>query len=215
MNYLNVAQVAANLCVLGYGTRRAGVWTQGCTIGCPGCVSLHTHDPAAGRQVEPAQIIAWLRAQGRPVDGLTISGGEPTEQDVAVCALIVEFRVAFPGTDVLMFSGLPWRRLLARHRELTEACDVVIAGPYVKNCSPLPLRGSSNQSVTLLTELARERYQDFERWPVHSAQVTFGNDRMTAVGIPDLSSFSKQLANKGFNTDSASWLPSNRNGVNP
>lgn len=204
--FLNITQVAANMTVLGYGQHRAGVWTQGCAIGCPGCVSLHTHDPAAGRLVEPAQIIAWLRNHGSPIDGLTISGGEPSSQDSVVRELIDAYRNTFPG-DVLLYTGLPWTNFSVRYPDLAKACDVVIAGPYVQYLPALPLRGSSNQTVHLLTELAHERYWDFEQWPVHATQAAFGDSKITTVGIPNVPKLSRQLTNKNLAAANVSWLP--------
>jgi anaerobic ribonucleoside-triphosphate reductase activating protein len=213
--YLNIAQVAANMRVLGYGNR-AGVWVQGCAINCPGCSSLHTHDPRTGRRMEVRNIIDWLLDQPCPVDSLSISGGEPSQQSMGVHALIKTFREAFAG-DVLLFTGLPFQRLVNHHIELVEASDVIVAGPYVQHLPPLPLRGSSNQTVHLLSDLARERYHDLDQWPVHSTQVAFSKDHLTTVGIPDVPTLSTKLtANNSFDTNTASWVkkPQPDNGAN-
>lgn len=214
--YLNIAQVAANMRVLGYGNR-AGVWVQGCSINCPGCSSLHTHDPRAGRRMDVSNIIDWLRNQSRPVAGLTLSGGEPSEQDKGVLTLIKAFREAFTQSDVLLFSGLPWQRLVNHHIALVKASDVIIAGPYVQHLPPLALRGSSNQTIHLLSDLARERYHDLDQWPVHSTQVAFSKDHLTTVGIPDVPTLSTKLtANNSFDTNTASWVRNSQsdNGAN-
>lgn len=204
--YLNVGQVAANMNVLGYGCR-AGVWVQGCGIGCPGCSSLHTHDPAVGRQVEVGAIIQWLRAQTRPVVGLTLSGGEPSSQSPGVVKLIEAFRDTFPLADVLLFSGLTWSRLVRGHHNLVAACDVVIAGPYVHHLPPQPLRGSSNQTVHLLTDLANERYRDLDSWPVHATQAVFVKDHIVTVGIPSTEDLTRRFLDTGnFDPSTASWV---------
>ncbi|MGH9801965.1 MAG: 4Fe-4S single cluster domain-containing protein [Blastocatellia bacterium] len=204
---LNVAQVTANMMVLGYGQTRAGLWVQGCHLGCPGCSSLHTHDPARGRLVAVDKIIDWLRGHSKCMDGLTISGGEPMQQADSVLALIRAFRDAFGESDILMYSGLTWRELIRRYEELIKACDVVIAGPYVQTLPALPLRGSSNQTVHVLTPLARERYHDVDRWPVHAIQASFRNDRLITVGIPDAAKLSDSIqANPVFDANTASWI---------
>src|SRR6185503_5851184 len=56
--------------------RRAGVWFQGCTIRCPGCMSVDTWPRRPERAVPVAEVLGWLAGLG-PVDGVTISGGEP------------------------------------------------------------------------------------------------------------------------------------------
>jgi anaerobic ribonucleoside-triphosphate reductase activating protein len=203
--HLNIAQVAANIRVLGYGNR-AGVWVQGCSIGCPGCSSLHTHNPVGGRQLEISKIIDWLRAQPCSLVGLTVSGGEPSAQNNNVLELIQAFRNEFKQADVLMFSGLPWRRLITQHSELVKACDVIIAGPYVKNLPPRPLRGSSNQTVHLLTDLAHERYYNLDRWPTQLAQAVFSKESVISVGIPNTDELTKNLLGIGsIDPNTASW----------
>src|SRR5688572_8819093 len=61
--------------VLGPG-RRIGLWVQGCTIGCRGCVSQDTWPSDATKSVAIRDLIAWCRrvSAGAP-DGVTISGG--------------------------------------------------------------------------------------------------------------------------------------------
>jgi anaerobic ribonucleoside-triphosphate reductase activating protein len=166
--------------------------------------------------MEVRNIIDWLLAQPRPVTGLTISGGEPSEQGKNVLALIKAFREAFTQADILLFSGLTWQRLINHHLELVEASDVVVAGPYVQHLPPLPLRGSGNQTVHLLSDLAHQRYHDLDQWPVHSTQVAFHKDHLTTVGIPDIAALSAMTDNSSFNANVASWIkqPEHVNGAN-
>ncbi|MCA9796206.1 MAG: 4Fe-4S cluster-binding domain-containing protein, partial [Candidatus Eremiobacteraeota bacterium] len=65
---------------------RAVVWVQGCSLGCAGCFNPHTHDFQAGRWLPVPDLVEQLR--GLPVQGLTISGGEPLQQARAVGALV-------------------------------------------------------------------------------------------------------------------------------
>jgi len=71
---------------LGFG-RRVGIWFQGCSIQCPGCVSRDTWAFGRGEtSVESAceTIDPWLKE----ADGVTISGGEPFDQPMALAALL-------------------------------------------------------------------------------------------------------------------------------
>jgi anaerobic ribonucleoside-triphosphate reductase activating protein len=88
---------------LGPGVR-AGLWTQGCTIGCAGCLSRDTWDPDSRAAVPVSAVLGWLASLPGPVDGVTISGGEPFQQPEALAALlrgIHEWRAAGarPGTS--------------------------------------------------------------------------------------------------------------------
>lgn len=74
----------------GYGTR-VEVWTQTCSIGCAGCISRDTREPAAADQfVVVRQLLEWIISHGS-VDGLTMSGGESFEQPGAVTAVAYRF----------------------------------------------------------------------------------------------------------------------------
>lgn len=190
---LHIHRVAAGVTTLGYG-RRAAVWVQGCDLGCPGCCTPQSWDPSGGVHLTVAGILDWIGQQGGAVDGLTVSGGEPAMQPGAVCALIDGFRARFSGGDVLLYSGLGFRRLSSRHPELVATADVVCAGPYVRSLPQLPLRGSSNQSLHLLTPLGRARYRDADDWPIAS-QFRVRNGGIVTVGIPDRSALDHIAAN--------------------
>src|SRR5882724_6942802 len=102
---------------LGPGTR-LGIWVQGCTLGCPGCMSRDTWDVAGGRVVLVSEVVAlWRAAREQGATGVTVSGGEPAEQAGEVAELIRQIRRcddelaaehpgAWPPLDVLVFSGL-------------------------------------------------------------------------------------------------------------
>lgn len=135
---------------LGHG-RRVGLWFQGCSLHCPGCISADTwaHDEGA---VDTGQVIDQLSAFAADADGLTVSGGEPFEQPEALAELLAAWR-SFSDRSVLVFTGLelgqiqPW---LDAHPDLVDA---LITGPFR---SDLPqtkaLRGSDNQALHVLTQ---------------------------------------------------------------
>jgi anaerobic ribonucleoside-triphosphate reductase activating protein len=62
--------------------RRIGIWLQGCSIRCPGCISADTWAAAQGQTTTEAvvdAIILWLP----DAEGITVSGGEPFDQPEA------------------------------------------------------------------------------------------------------------------------------------
>lgn len=157
--------------VLGPGVR-AGIWVQGCTIGCSGCVSRDTWEPGAGAAVPVEAVLEWLHRLDGPVDGVTVSGGEPFQQPVAVAELlrgIADWRRGrAEEIDVLVYSGYPWSRLSRTPRlaAVLDGCDAVIAGPYVaRRNNGVALRGSDNQRVVPLTELGERRYRSSPAGP--------------------------------------------------
>lgn len=186
---LRVSQVAFGLehGVLGATPYRMGVWTQGCSLPkCPGCVSTHTWSADGGRSIPVASLLGLARAQRVPPSGLTVSGGEPTDQAVAVAALTVGFRGAFPDAELVLYTGLRWRVFAASFPELAVQFDVVVAGPYVQTREATPLAGSRNQEVRLLTPRAERLYAGWASWPRHALQVgQCQGGSLVTVGIPD------------------------------
>lgn len=187
-NYLRLNTVVHGLQrgVLGATDHRVMLTTQGCShVKCPGCTSQHTWEANAGRPIQVAGLIAWMKSLPR-VNGLTLTGGEPTDQAVALTALLAAFRQSFPGAEVVLYSARLWPRLQRGFSELIALCDVVVAGPYVASLKPTPLAGSSNQTVHLLTPLAQRIYAGWENWPLHRVQLSKPGARNTAlvIGIP-------------------------------
>ncbi len=153
MTALALSRLHFPVTTLGPG-RRIGIWMQGCTLRCPGCISADTW--AAGLGATTVGAALQTIADWTPdADGLTVSGGEPFEQLEALEALLRGWRARASG-DVLVFTGLafaavePW--LAAR----PGLVDAVIAGPYLQEApQTLALRGSDNQTLHILTGAGR------------------------------------------------------------
>lgn len=199
---------------LGYGTR-AGVWVQGCGIGCPGCVATDTWPVLADRDVPVGRLVGWLRERPGAVDGVTISGGEPTDQPEDLRQLLTRCRevAAERGEiwDLLVYSGRSTAAAWRRCPWLAQLADAVVTGPFrVDRPSADPLRGSANQQVVTLTPVGMQRYgPDAERL-VRRMDVVVDNGNVLMVGIPrrgDLERLAAGLADRGITFQSVSWAP--------
>jgi anaerobic ribonucleoside-triphosphate reductase activating protein len=142
--------------------RRVGVWVQGCSIRCPSCVSADTWASGRGLTTVGAVVQAvepWLEQ----ADGITVSGGEPFDQPEALLDLLRELR-ARTAADVLVYSGHPIEAIAPWLAAAEGLIDVLISDPYAENApQTLPLRGSDNQRLHLLTELGRRRFAAYDR----------------------------------------------------
>lgn len=199
---------------LGPGAR-AGIWLQGCSIGCKGCASADTWPADAGRAVPVEALIAWIGELAEAgVDGVTITGGEPFDQPEALAALLEGIEAVRAeqdaALDVLCFSGRTLRHLEANHPELLARCDAVIAGPYVRTRPTKRIWcGSDNQRLVPMTELGGRRYaayvdREVERPPL---QVNV-DDGVWIIGVPrpgDLERLERRLADAGVTLEGASW----------
>lgn len=206
---LDVLRVAAPVTNLGYG-RRVVLWVAGCSIGCASCCSQDSWT-ARGRTLsvsEVSRLIDALASRHGGLNGLTVSGGEPTEQAPAVLSLLERIRAAHAGWDIMLYSGLAWRKLRARHADLLALCDAVVPEPFVHN---LPtehvLLGSSNQSIKRLTPLGDQRYTQLGARTL-PLEATLTGNVIAFSGVPkdgSLDRFAAALERRGIRLSAKSW----------
>lgn len=203
-------------CPLGYGSSRFGIWLQGCNLACPGCCSRDTWGIGPRHDVPWSFFAATLEfsLSAKPLNGITISGGEPFLQKAALTALVREIR-AIQGRlgtdwDILLYTGYRFEEIAACTDILNEV-DMLVAGPYDVALPKTDLRGSSNQTLHWLTDCGRSRYS--EAWLTGSGQdnslslAIAGNDLVWA-GLPhqeDLPRLEKMLQVRGFDLGDVSW----------
>lgn len=201
--------------VLGPG-RRIGLWTQGCGIGCPGCVALDTWAPDPGQGIEVADLVDWCDSLlDRGVDGVTISGGEPFDQPEALDELIGRLRTwrAAAGLDIdlLCYSGRSLSVLRRRFPHILAQLDAVIPGRFVASRAPgLKWRGSANQPLVALSALGHRRYAAEVERPADPArlQVAVAGPTVFHIGVPqpgDLDALEAALAKRGVRYQEVSW----------
>ncbi len=175
--------------------RRAVLWTQGCQgMNCPGCWNPETHSTSTGFEVDISTILEWLRlftecpycdsihamtgtyncpihSEWVPIEGLTISGGEPLQQAQAIAELLATVRTAFPRLSIGMFCGYSEQELdSGKHIPLATFAwwpfirarlDFAVLGRFNRlQPANLPLVTSRNQKLVLLSD--RYSLSDFE-----------------------------------------------------
>jgi len=192
---VNIARCHYPVRGLGFGAR-TGIWLQGCTIHCPGCIVPETWDAGPQDRVTLQALLTSLQPWIEASDGVTISGGEPFEQPAALYTLLAGLRV-LSGGDLLVFSGHPWAHLRREHADILDLCDVVISEPYVaREAAPSPLRGSKNQTVHLLTHLGRDRYRNWQDFTREASVARDGEDLRMAgiIARPALVSIARAIS---------------------
>ncbi|MDR2688997.1 MAG: radical SAM protein [Azoarcus sp.] len=200
---------------LGHG-RRIGLWLQGCSIRCKGCVSMDTWDTAGGGEVDIAVLLAWCEEKAREggMDGITLSGGEPFDQPRALDALLdalLHWRECSGRVfDLLCYSGYPLGTLAARHAALLAKLDAIIPEPYADRLAEGGLwRGSANQPLVPLTALGQQRYAgQAEAAAEKRMQVAVEGGKIWMIGIPrreDMARLEALCAARGLHLDQVSW----------
>lgn len=194
---ININRLHFPVTTLGYG-QRVAIWMQGCSLHCPGCISRDTWAHGQG-QLDFSALTTTLEHWLPQADGLTVSGGEPFEQPVALLRLLRWWRQHHVG-DILIFSGYSWEHLSRQHAEMLELIDALISDPYQAEAGQtLALRGSDNQRLHLLTSLASQRYQVLPHR--RALDVCWDGDRLWMAGIPhpgDMASLQEGLQQQGL-----------------
>ncbi len=201
---ISLNKVHFPLTTLGFG-RRVGIWTQGCSIRCPGCVNHDTWERRAEGDIRIDRLVKSLGEWLAEADGVTISGGEPFDQPEALLCLVRRLRSAVAG-DLLVYSGYPLPTLVERFPNVLQAIDVLISEPYdAKSPQTKIWRGSDNQVVTLLSPLAWARYDggiNGMAWASpRNFDVMLSGEDIWLVGIPKRQTMQRlqaKLKQRGF-----------------
>ncbi|PJG50615.1 radical SAM protein [Bradyrhizobium forestalis] len=186
MRMVNLSRIHFPVTTLGPG-RRIGIWLQGCSIRCPGCISMDTwaHGRGTTTVEEVVEAVSpWLST----ADGITISGGEPFDQREALFDLLARLRTRTKA-DILVFTGYPLTAISEALATSPSLIDAVVSGPFdIDEKQTLALRGSDNQELHLMTALGRARFASFDR-PIDDKDRTFDvmfddNGDVWLAGIP-------------------------------
>lgn len=212
MIQMQVSRVHAPVTTLGPG-RRLGIWFQGCSIGCAGCVSRDTWSSYGGITTSVDQLVlqALHLIEKHSLTGVTVSGGEPFEQPEALLALLRQLRNRSTGNhlDFLCYSGLPLKVIRQRFGSHLELIDALIPEPFVhKRSETANWRGSSNQPVILLSDTARERFAELPTGPA-GMQIAVSEGQVWMVGVPNPNDMDRLVglaASKGLRLGEVSWL---------
>ena len=198
---------------LGPGTR-AAIWFQGCTLACPGCLSRDTWDSDQSMALPVSGLLEWIRDLDGPIDGITVSGGEPFQQPAALHALLDGLDLLRRGrelpVDFLAYSGYPLAFLRRYHADVLDRLDAVITEPFRQDePSTDPWLGSANQRLVPLTDLGTLRYTTTRR-PPRGMQVHVDGARIWYVGVPrvgDIERIDAALRKRGIEQRRVSWRP--------
>lgn len=129
--------------------------------------------------------ILELIDQAMPVEGVTLSGGEPFVQ---ACGLVhLAEAVRDRGLSVMAFTGFELEELTTPdQRRLLELLDIVVTGRFVASLKRTDLRwrGSSNQTV----HFRSERYRGDVEGDAAAVEVTLdGRGGVRVTGFPTAS----------------------------
>ena len=136
------------------------------------------------KEVTVNELMKMIQRIEAPIDGFTISGGEPFFNPMSLNALVQS--LAGICDDILIFTGYTIEELRAQERETVDSvldtCAALIDGPYVQELNDnTGLRGSSNQRCLIFKY--HDKYQGIETTDRKVQNVMYGNIVLT-IGIP-------------------------------
>jgi anaerobic ribonucleoside-triphosphate reductase activating protein len=186
MTEIAISRIHFPVTKLGPG-RRIGIWVQGCSIRCSGCISVDTWAQGRGRTTV-SQVLGAIAPWIPDSEGFTVSGGEPFDQPDALAELLAGIR-KLSTADVLIFTGHPLERIGPLVSSMDGLIDALIADPFDETApQTLALRGSDNQRLVTLSALGRERFSGYNRRAdarERSVDLMFdGNGEIWLAGIP-------------------------------
>ena len=200
---MQIARILYPVKVLGPGNR-IGIWVHGCRRACPGCANPELWEPDARKNISIEQIRKMVLsvAEKYPVEGITISGGEPFLQTNELAELVTMLQEY--TEDILIFTGYERRVLLSRKKEkdatryILDSIAVLVDGKYVEEKNDgHPLRGSANQRLYYRDEKVKTKYESYieEQKREQYAQLFPASDGTIMVGI-HRKEFQKKLDEK-------------------
>ncbi|WP_413208280.1 4Fe-4S cluster-binding domain-containing protein [Rhodospirillum sp. A1_3_36] len=131
---------------------RIPFWTQGCSLRCTAhCLNPNFLEPSGGWIRTVVDIVGAIQnvIENSPhsVEGITMLGGEPTDQAEAVTFLFRAVRSL--GLSTFLYSGMSLDQLYRRHGALLAETDLVMDGHFdpKRYSETASWRGSDNQRL--------------------------------------------------------------------
>lgn len=173
---------------LGPGNRLV-IWTVGCSKHCHKCANPELWEFDQNRDVSIDVLCMSIKhaLNGRLLDGITITGGDPLEQASELNSLLEKLKKE--TNDIAVYTGytLEEAEMLLPHnlmKSLRKHISVLIDGPYIDelNDNQCALRGSSNQMIHFFDSAVRQKYEQYIQQGRKVQNIFYGNQIMS-VGI--------------------------------
>jgi anaerobic ribonucleoside-triphosphate reductase activating protein len=193
--------IYAPVLTLGPGIR-IGVWFQGCSIRCKGCISKHTWAFDKKYKKTIAQVIDQINYYSDIYNtkSITISGGEPFDQSSSLYTLLKKLK-ELKFKDILLYSGYKFNYLQKNYGDILKYIDVLIDGPFIESKKTNKIyKGSNNQRMYILNKSLSPIYRQYKKQLKNKKLQLITNDNeIYLIGIPDIDfnkKFSKNLIKK-------------------
>lgn len=186
---------------LGEG-KRIGIWVQGCTLGCKGCVNKVLWNKTGGKSVSVLDVFNWVTSIQNDFDGITISGGEPFQQYEQLI-LFLHLVKTKTNLTVHCFSGYYLNELEEKFPDklFLKYIDWLVDGRYIEEQHEnTNIKGSANQNIFQIMDgvpVKQNNTSVSKKWSVYINS----DNRIYMTGVPrknELKKLCNELAKFGI-----------------
>jgi len=204
MQTLTIARLKQCSNVLGPGCR-AVIWTHGCSKGCSHCIAGEMNEEPPQFEHTPSTLYEWLESiEG--IEGVTITGGEPFEQDCEALETFLQLVKSDPRQlSVMCYTGKLMTELQTDGKiaNIMKYIDILVDGPYVHKMNDgHRWRGSSNQRIYSLNDEYADIVRDAENSFDREIEISLSTEkRLELTGIPNdgfMKDFEHKLHESGY-----------------
>lgn len=177
-----IARILYPVKVLGPGDR-IGIWFDGCIHHCKGCSNPELWDTQERYKVSKETLLDLIKriVTDYPLDGFTLTGGDPFYQPEALRELLPLLQTI--NDDILIYTGYEYEEIQSEYPELLEYASVIIDGKYIEERNNgCILRGSDNQRI-IINDKFKVKYDTYLVNARNEIQNFSTRDGIVSVGI--------------------------------
>ena len=165
--------------------RRLGIWLQGCSIHCKGCIAPENQPFDENFSVPLETLIDKITPALNEASGITISGGEPFDQADILIGLLTEINQRGID-DILLYSGYDKEKILSQYPQISGLIAALIDGQFIVGAATDAVwKGSDNQTLTIFNEKYREKYENWSALKKRNFQLIKNETGYYLIGIPN------------------------------
>lgn len=171
--------------------KRFAIWFQGCDLACPDCCNPEMWSKEGGVPKNIQDILKEINLS-KDIEGVSLLGGEPLQQDEALWMLAKEIQSL--GLSVMLYTGYTEKEIKTHNFKTPKYCDLIVSGRYNKGLHTTKRRwiGSTNQKLTFVTNFYQKDDPCFSE--PNSAEI-----RINSKGVVTVVGFPFESVRKNFN----------------
>jgi anaerobic ribonucleoside-triphosphate reductase activating protein len=158
------------------------LWTQGCSKGCKNCFNPLTWSNEKNKIFTNDNLLELIK-NFEDIDGITITGGDPFEQEYELLELLFSLSSFNFKKGIIVYTGFTIDEINENpiRRKCLDYLDILIDGRYVEeNKISSGLKGSSNQNVFYFSDKVKEEEINIDQ----EIEIGFSEDTVFLTGFP-------------------------------